>query len=156
MSSIPNNVNKLILEFNAIFRETGIEYIPTLPNTQLFWNGWTFHSINKILENRKLYQERFYDIGTTFGDMGFIFILGYIPTTQLFFVRPAGGSELSDRLTFYKKYIKNNYLPNKFNLYDTNCVINVQISCDKLRSVLAYDFMGNTHNLLCLDGTMLS
>jgi len=151
------DVIDMVNQFNNGSKGANICYVWSKPNSRLFSKEWTFFSICEILENALTSKKSFFDVGTTYGEMGYIFVLGYIPSTQMFFVRPAGGSEYRDQLAFYRKYNNSGYDPTKFAQYndDTNCIINVQFKTDLLHNIINFNFMDNTHGLLCLDKTLV-
>lgn len=141
-------------QFMLVFKDTPVEKLYENFHESVehkpIWKCWTFNSVVELLQN-VAQNKKYVDVATGFGEMGYYFVLAYIPETKLFFVRPYGGPSYVEQLTYSARYDVN-YDPSKLKMRKLKDeIINVQLLYSELVDILEYDFINEAYELLRYD-----
>jgi len=122
---INNNFNSLA--FKIIYNFVN-------PNKEILIEGYTFFSLDEIINRSKNYPN-FIDIGLCSHGMGYVKVIAYYPSKNKFFFRMDGGSNGWDREGYSQFYNRLEYIPEDkslFNIVDFFDVINRDINIENI------------------------
>ncbi len=143
---LDTNANfKMVELIIPALKDTPIDTLyKSVPNGQSEFaiGGWTFLSLDEVKRRFVMHHSKFYSVAVFYRGMGHVNMIGYIPSTQNFFMRPDGGSNDYDREAYYEEYTSNAYKPAKFFRFDkkinntSDLEFNVQYTLSELMNII--------------------
>lgn len=76
--------------------------------------GWQFFSPDEMASRQDAFGSKFIDIALQYQGMGHVNVIGYIPSTKKFFMRPDGGANGYERAEHFETYSGEKYVPAEF------------------------------------------
>lgn len=129
--------------FNEIYRRTPDD------ESEVSWRDWVFFSTNKMLSMAEgNVQKHYIDVASTYIGMGWVRVLSWDKTANVFFLRTDGGENCYTREDHWLYFNKEADKPKGFNIYES------LHKCFNFRDFLLMDpslYEEKTHHLKRID-----